>query len=233
DPSVIGRLIRLDDASFTVVGVLPPEVRFPSEDVDLWMPFQLTPTSGPRSRHYVVVTGRLRPGVALPSAQREVARIARALETEYPRDNTARGVRLEPLPDVLVGGVRRPLFILLGAVALVLFIACANVASLLLARLAARSREVAVRTALGATRRRLTQQFFIESMIITVTAGVLGAGLAAGGLRLLLTLVPASLPRRDDIALDAPVLAATLGVSILVALVFGLLPARQVRDAND
>ncbi|MDQ6828302.1 MAG: ABC transporter permease, partial [Gemmatimonadota bacterium] len=222
---VLGQTLRLDDSTYTIVGVLPPDVRFPSAETDVWAPMQLTATSGPRSRHFIHVVGRMRPGVTLAAARVEMGAIAARLETEYPRDNSARGTNVESITDVLVGGVRKTLMLMLGAVGLVLLIACANAASLLLARLAARSREVAVRAALGATRRRLTQQFFVESLLLTLGAAVLGALVARTGLSLLLSLAPSSLPRREQISLDGPVLAVTLAVSVLVAMAFGLLPA--------
>ncbi len=222
---VLGQTLRLDDSSYTIIGVLPPDVRFPSAETDVWAPMQLTATSGPRSRHFIHVVGRLRPGVTMAAASAEMGAIAGRLESEYPRDNKARGTNVESLTDVMVGGVRKTLVLMLGAVGLVLLIACANAASLLLARLASRSREVAVRAALGATRRRLAQQFFVESLMLTLGASALGVLIARGGLSLLLSLAPPGLPRREQIALDWPVLAATLAVSVVVAMAFGLLPA--------
>ncbi|MEP6692706.1 MAG: ABC transporter permease [Gemmatimonadaceae bacterium] len=223
--SVLGSSLLLDDSASTIVGVLPPEVRFPTEQTDVWVPMQLSPTSAPRSRHFLTLVGRLRANVSVTAANSEAASIGKALESEYTSDNAARGASVESLTDVLVGGVRRTLVLLLGAVALVLLIACANAASLLLARLAARAREVAVRAALGATRRRLAQQFFVESLLLTLGASTIGVALAAVGLRGLLAFAPATLPRRAEIALSAPVLAASIAVSVLVALAFGLLPA--------
>jgi putative ABC transport system permease protein len=225
--AAIGQQVRFDDSLYTLVGVLPADVRFPDASVDVWFPLQSSATSAQRSWHIISVVGRLRPGVTLAAAQNEMASIARQLEEEYRDANDGRGVNLEPLPEVLVGGVRRTLFILLGAVGLVLLIACANAASLFLARLSARAREVAVRSALGATRRRLAQQFFVESLLVTLAASAVGVLFAAGGLRALLALAPESLPRRGEIMLDGPVLAATLAVSILVAMAFGILPALQ------
>ena len=233
NPGVIGQRIRLDDSVYTIVGVLPPDVSFPDEHTDVWMPLQLAPTSAPRSRHWITMIGRLRDGVTLASAQREMTGIASQLEAEYTRDNVGRGVRLQALPDALLGSVRQGLVLLLAAVTLVLLIACANAASLLLARLAARSREIAVRTALGASRLRLIRQFLVESALLTGAACVIGLGLAAAGLRLLVRAIPASVPRRDDIAIDGAVLFWTCTVSLVVATAFGLLPAFQRASGSE
>jgi putative ABC transport system permease protein len=222
---VIGQPLRLDDSLFTVVGVLPSSFRFPAEDVELWAVDQLTPESGPRFRHQTMVVGRLAGGTSVESAQREMTGIAQALEQEYPQSNTARGVHLEPLENALLGPVRPALLLLLAAVGVVLLIACVNAANLLLARRAARGREMALRAALGAGRGRLVQQLLVESAMLAGTAAVLGTLLAYGGVRSLVSAAPAALPRVHDISLDGTVFAVTLGISVAVAVVFGLLPA--------
>ena len=227
--SPLGKVIRLDDSSFTIVGVVSSRMQFPTADTDLWVPFQLTPESGPRSRHFVNVVARMRPGVSAERAQREMGAVAAALEHENPNSNQARGVRIQPLEDALLGPVRQALVVLLGAVGLVLLIACVNVANLLLARLAARDREVAVRSALGATATRLAQQFVVEGLLLTMGASVLALMLAPTTLRVLVRLAPVSLPRLDEVRLDPVVLAVTLGVSVAVALAFGVLPALGAR----
>jgi putative ABC transport system permease protein len=233
-PSAIGERIVLEDSSYTVIGVLPDGLDLPSmppgftslsSDVDVWLPLAATPASSPRSRHDVVLLARLRPGVSAASAQNEMAALAAQLETEYPRDNRARGVFVEPLQSSLVRGVRPALAVLLAAVGLVLLIACANVANLLLARTAARRREVAVRVALGAGASRIAVQFFVESLLLAFVSALAGVGIAALGLRALLSLAPADLPRASAISLDPRVLAFTMLIALALAIAFGLLPA--------
>ena len=227
--NVLGRMLRLDDVSYVIVGVVPRTMQFPTPDEDLWVPMQLTPESGPRSNHGVTIVGRLRPRVTLGAAQQEMTSLAAQLERENPGDNKARGVRLEPLEETLLGPVRPALRILLGAVALVLLVACVNVANLMLARLTARGREVAVRSALGATGLRLTRQFVVESLILTLAASALALLLAPLTLRGLLALAPSTLPRLNEVRLDGAVLAVTLGVAVAVAMAFGTLPAITAR----
>ena len=229
DPGAVGRVLRLDDVSYVVVGIAPQRMQFPSAGIDLWVPMQLTPQSGPRSNHGITLVGRLGPNVTVAAAQGEMTTIASQLEREYPRDNAARGVRIEPLEQTLLGPVRPALRILLGAVALVLLVACVNVANLMLARLSARGREVAVRSALGATGARLTRQFVVESLLLTIVAAAISLTFAPATLSALVAIAPASLPRLDEVRLDGTVLAVTLGIAVSVAIAFGVLPAFMAR----
>jgi len=199
--------------------------------VDLWMPLRPDPQSYPRDTHPIFVVGRLAGTKGIGAAQQEVAEIAADLEKKYP-ENDARGVFIEPLAQVVFGPVRPALFVLMGAVALVLLIACANVASLLLARGAERLREVTVRTALGATTRHLVRQFLVESLLLTGCGALLGLLLAQEGLDLLLALAPGDIPRVGTVGIDGRVLAVTLGVTIIIAVCFSLFPTVQATRVN-
>jgi len=223
DRAVLGRVIQLNDEPYTIVGVLPAVVSFPSEHTDLWVPLQQGPTSMPRYNHVVKVLGRLRPDATLAAAQQEVGEISQRLEAAYP-ENKGRAMTVEPLPAALFGAVRPALLVLLGAVVLVLLVACANVANLLLARAMVRQREVALRTALGATAGRIARQFFTESLLLTIGAAAVGLLFSAIGLRLLLAMAPPDLPRASGIGINATVLGFTLAVAIVVSFGFGLLP---------
>lgn len=247
DEAVVGSSIRLNDAPFTIVGVLPSEAEFGfnqllsraayagiaggRRSLDVWVFQALDPAQLPRQTHPIFVLGRLADGVTEAAARQELTRISAELEDLYPA-NGGRGVFVESLTDVVFSPVRPTLMLLLGAVALVLLVACVNVANLLLARGTARGREVAIRAALGAGGGRLTRQFLAESAVLTGIAAVAGVALAYVGLEALLALAPAELPRVNNVHLDGRVLGATLGVSLLVAVVFGLVPALQARRVD-
>ena len=229
DPGVLGRAIRLDDESHTIVGVMPRGSSLPGAAADLWVPLQLGPASTPRSLHNVFVLGRLGSGITVDAAQAEAAGIAADLERDFAETNRGRGFSVESLTDVMVGAVRPALLVLLGAVTLVLLIACVNVANLLLAQGWARSREIALRRTLGASLPRLTRQFLAESLLLAVAGGTLGVLLAVWGLDLLLRLAPSDLPRLETVRVDVGVLTVAIAVTMSVALVFGLLPTLQAR----
>ena len=250
DPDVLGRTIQLDDRTATIIGVMPSASDFgifqilsaaayarsfadrgARADVDVWMPLQASEENYPRSTHPILVIGRLATGASALTAQEELAAIAADLERDYP-ENDGRGAFIEPLETVVFGPIRPALLVLLGAVSLVLLVACANVANLLLARGAARRREVAVRTALGAGAARLARQFLVESLLLTLVAAAAGVAIAQVGLRLLLQLAPAAIPRIVDARVDGRVLAVTLGISIVVGLAFGLVPTLQARQID-
>jgi predicted permease len=227
DPEVIGRGVRLDDGIYTVVGVAPAGLELPGIATDLWVPLQHGPASTPRTLHNVLVIGRLTGGASAASAGREVGRIGAQLEAEYPESNRGRGLVVEALTEVAVGGVRPALLLLLGAVTLLLLVACVNVASLLLAQAWGRAREFALRRTLGASTGRLARQFLLENLLLTGTAAILGVLLTGWGLDLLLRLAPADLPRLSEVKAGNAVLAAALVLSVLTGLGFGLLPLAQ------
>ena len=223
DPTVVGHAVSIAGGSAVVLGVMPPNLRpMPWGDEEYWEPFRLNPGDRGNDGRYAMVIGRLRPGVTRSQAQAEMAGIARGLEQDYPAFDTGWGINLVSLTDQLVGSSRHMLGVLLGAVSLVLLIACANVASLLLGRAVGRQREIAVRTALGATRWRLTRQWLVESLLLALTGGAAGLLLATWGIDLLVAASPAGMPRLADVTVDTRVLAATAAGSLLVGLGFGL-----------
>lgn len=228
---VVGGTVRIDDVAYQVVGVAPATFAFPEPATAVWVPWQVDPAAGQRARHDAMLVARLAPSVRLEAAQTEMDAIAADLEAEY-ATNRGRGAFVEPVRDALLGDVRPSLLIALGAVALVLLVACSNVASLLLARGAARSREIAVRTALGARGERLARQFTVESLVLALAGGALGIAVARLGVRPLLALAPADLPRAADIAVDGRVLLAALALSIGAGLIFGLVPVRLARATD-
>lgn len=235
DPHVLGRTILRYNTAQSIVGVLPRGFRFP-DNTDLWTP-DTDNGASMRDRdsqnHYVV--GRLKPGVSLDQSQTEMATIARRLEQQHPETNKNRTVAVTRMQDELVGDVRLTLYLLLGAVSVVLLIACADMATLLLAKATARTREVAVRAALGASRRRVVRQFITESLLLSLIAGAAGLGLAHWGSKALMALAPADLPRLNETGIDRGVLAFTLGVSIITSFLFGVVPALYASkvDVND
>jgi putative ABC transport system permease protein len=231
DPGVIGRSFRSDNATFVIVGIAPaafePRLLATSAGYrDVWLPKAIEDFE-PRIRGggYWTAVGRLKSGVTMASGQAEMNAIASQLGREYPATNAKSGVRVMPLREYLVGDVQFALHLLAGAVVLVLLIACVNVANLLLARGSAREREIAVRVALGAPRGRIIQQLLLESLLIAIAGGVVGAALATGALALIARLGPATVPWLDTLHVDARALAFTGAMTIAVALVAGLLPA--------
>jgi putative ABC transport system permease protein len=241
DPSIIGKEIKMAGRGVTVVGVMPSSFRFPiqGEKPDYWQPISSSPSymasKDIRGNRSLRVVARLKPGVTQAQAQSELASIARRLEGQYPDSNTGLTFNLTPLHEDIVGSVRPALLIILGAVGFVLLIACANVANLLLARAAARHKEIAIRTALGAGRGRIVRQLLTESVLLAVVGGGLGLLLAMWGVDLLVAASPADLPRIREIGLDTNVLSFTAAVSILTGILFGLFPALQASrlDLNE
>ena len=226
-PDVVGSQITLGGVPYTVVGAGARGLALPAE-VDIWAPFQTDTTLG-RRNDFLQVNGRLAPGATAETAQVELATIARRLEAEYPASNAGWGVELIGLHERIVGEIRPALLVFLGAVALVLLIACANVANLMLVRVAARERELTIRAALGASRRRLVRQLLTESVLLALAGGVLGLGLAVWGVSALRALDPGTLPRLDEVRLDARALAFALVLSVGTGLLFGVVPAVRAR----
>lgn len=228
DPAVVGRSIELNGRPRTVIGVLPAAFAFPSERTQLWVPLVISDQF--RTARTVLVypaMGKLRPGVSVEQAREDLGGIAKRLADQYPA-NRDYGVTITPLPEQVVGPtLRTTLWVMLGAVAAVLLIACANVANLLLSRAAAREREVTVRMALGASTRRLVRQLLTEALLLSSLGGTAGIALAFGALRILPRLAPSDLPRMATVSLNGTVLAVTCALTLLTGLLFGLVPAIQ------
>ncbi|HVR98009.1 MAG TPA: ABC transporter permease [Thermoanaerobaculia bacterium] len=220
--------LTLEGVPYRVIGVMPPGFESPrSPDEEIWTPLQQTAATGNRSRHNLRVFGRLRPDVSPAAAQTEMTTIAARLEREQPV-NKGRGVRIEAVREWKVKEIRPALMVLMAAVALVLLIACVNVANALLARALVRSREIAIRTALGAGRLRLIRQLLTESLLLALLGGLCGLLLASWSVELLSALGPESIPRLANVAIDGQVLGFTLAITLLTGIAFGLLPAFQL-----
>ena len=233
DPNIVGKTIVLDSKSFQVVGVMPAGLSFPQQ-AELWVPmnFDGNPDMTIRKAHFLRPIGRLKAGVSLTQAQADTDAIAAHLEQQFPDSNTGWNLRLISLREQLVGGTRTTVFVLFGAVAFVLLIACANVANLLLVRAAARQKEIALRTALGASRMRIVRQMLTESLLLSILGGALGALLAVWGVELLVSLSADSLPPTVNVTIDRTVLVFTLLISIVTGLLFGLAPAFRTAKVN-
>ena len=248
--SAIGSTIRLDENDWEIVGVAARGADFGTVQVlgaaaymrgfvdrggrprvDLWAPLRASPTAS-RDNHPIFVVGRLAPGATFAAAQEEMARIAADLEREYPQSNRGRGAFVEPFTEVVFGGVRMTMWVLVAAVGLVLLVACVNVANLLLVRAANRARETTVRTALGASPGRLIRQFAAEGMVLVAAGFLLGTGLAFVTVSLLRAMAPATLPRADELRLDGTALLMTAAIAVGIAFVFSLLPTLYARRTN-
>lgn len=238
DPNLTNKSITLNGNPVTVIGVMPPgfDLQFPiNTRVDMWLPMRIDPADFDRNTHYLYALARLKPGISRDRAQSEMNLIATQLQQQYPETNAQKGVNIVPLRKQVVGKVESYLYLLFGAVGFVLLIACANVAGLLLARVTARHKEVAVRIALGASRWRIVRQLLTESIILSALSGLLGLLFAYAGIKLLVALTPPDVPRLHEIGLHIPVFLWTLVISILTGVLFGLAPALQASrpDLNE
>jgi len=230
DPAVVGRAVPVAGGTARVVGVMPASFRpMPLGREEYWEPMALDWSNRARNGRYAMALGRLKDGVTIERAQNEMSAIARQLESDAPDFDTGWSATVVPLMEQVVGGAQRTILVVLGAVSLVLLIACANVANLMLARAASHERELAVRTALGASRWRLVRQALVESVILALAGGAAGALLATWGVHLLVAAAPPEVPRIADIRLDITVLAVTALLSMAVGVLFGL-PAALSRS---
>lgn len=236
DPKVVGQSLVLDGDTFVVVGVMPASFQFPVQrtPVEFWTTIALDsqtvngapPMTAQRGAAYLDVIARLKPQVTAATAQTEMARIQDGLNRQYP-ENRPKGISLVPEGDAVVGDMRQGLFVLLGAVGLVLLIACANLSNLLLARAASRHKEISVRTALGATRWMIVRQLLAESLLLAAAGAAAGLALAAWGIKLLTAMAPGDLPRITESGLNLQVLIFTASVAVCTSILFGLVPALQ------
>jgi predicted permease len=236
DPGVIGSIIQINEMPAEIIGVLAPGIELPDRRADLWTPHRLDPAARPVNTHYLGALGRLKAGVTAAEAERDLVRLTNQFTELFPTAyddgfmrETGFTTRVTPLRDHVIGNIARVLWILLGAVGLVLLIACANVANLFVVRAEARRRELAVRSALGARRGQLAGHYLTEGVLLSLGAGVLGLVFADVGIRLLLALSPAGIPRLEEVGLGGAAVGFAAAVSLGAGVVFGLFPVLRSR----
>jgi predicted permease len=235
DRTVVGRTVQLDGATHTIVGVMPRDFRFPATDpdVEIWSPLTLDLRElASRPHRMYQAIGRLKPGATLDQARQDMAAVAAGIGRENPETNAGWGVTLVPAHEQVVGDIGETLWVLLGAVGVLLVIACTNIANLLLARSAGAARHFAVRAAFGASRWALVRRSLVESAMLTFSGGAIGLLLARWGIGALRPLIPANVPRAESIALDLPVLVFTAAATMAAGIVFGLVPAWRSMRPN-
>jgi putative ABC transport system permease protein len=233
DRGVLGRQLTLDARPYTIIGVMPGSFDFTSDGDDLWVPIAFTPErKAMHDEHYLSVVARLKDGVTLQQAQQQLDRIAADLRTRFPKDDADRRLAALPMMRSFVGDYRQRLFVLLGAVGFVILIACGNVSNLLLARGAARARELAVRSALGAGQGRLVRQLFTESLVLGLVSAAAGVALAWVFIALLVARAPQGVPRLDQAAIDGTAVAFAVALAAVSSVIFGLVPAWRASHAD-
>ena len=242
DPNILGKSLTLDNQSHTVVGVMSARSQFPvgfgymgkvlNEPVDLYVPLAASGRETQHGNYSFFSIGRLKPGLTFEQARADMTTIEKRLEQQFPEGNTGIGISLVPTQEQTVKEIRPALLVLLGAVGFMLLIACANIANLLLARAASRHKEIAIRTALGASRMRVLRLLLAESLMLSLTGGALGLLLAIWGTEALMALAPDNIPRLNEVGVDARVFGFTLAVSLVTGIVFGLIPGLQAAKPN-